>query len=58
MQLFPIPNKSSTANVILALIVYKPLHRSMLTYASLTWGYAEDSHLHKLQTLQDNVLGI
>jgi hypothetical protein len=55
-QLFPILNKSSTTDVNLALIVYKSLLRSIVTYASSAWGYAAESYVHKLQTFQNKVL--
>jgi hypothetical protein len=57
-QLFPILNKSSKININLALIIYKSLLRSMLTYASSVWGYAANTHINKLQTFQNKVLRI
>jgi hypothetical protein len=57
-QLFPILNKSSTTDVNLAIIVYKPLLRSIVTYAYPAWGYAAESYVHKLQTFQNEVLRI
>jgi hypothetical protein len=35
---------------------YKALIRSVMTYACRTWEYAADSHLLKLQCLQNRVL--
>jgi hypothetical protein len=55
-QLFPILNKSSTIDINLALVIYKSLLRSILTYASPVWGYAADTHINKLQTFQNKVL--
>jgi hypothetical protein len=57
-QIFPILNKSSTTDVNLALIVYKSLLRSIVTYASPAWGYVAESYVHKLQTFQNKVLRI
>jgi hypothetical protein len=57
-QLFPILNKSSTININLALIIYKSLIRSILTYASPVWGYAAKTHMTELQTFQNKVLRI
>jgi hypothetical protein len=52
-QLFPVPNKPSTADENLALTVHKSLLQSILTYASPAWGYAADCYTHKLQTFQN-----
>jgi hypothetical protein len=49
---------SSTIDVNLALIVYKSLLRSIVTYASPAWDYAAESYVHKLQTFQNKVLTI
>jgi hypothetical protein len=57
-QLFPILNKSSTIDINLALIIYKSIIRSILTYASLVWGYAAKTYMNKLQTFQNKVLRI
>jgi hypothetical protein len=57
-QIFPILNKSSIIDINLALIIYKPLLRSILTYASPVWGYAAKTYMNKLQTFQNKVLGI
>jgi hypothetical protein len=56
--MFPILNKSSTIDINLALIIYKSLTRSILTYASPVWGYAAKTHTNKLQTFQNKVLRI
>jgi hypothetical protein len=57
-QLFPILNKSSSIDINLALIVYKSLLRSILTYASPSWGYAANTYINKLQMFQNKVLRI
>jgi hypothetical protein len=57
-QLFPILNRSSTIDINIALIIYKSLLRSLLTYASPVWGYAANTHINKLQTFQTKVLRI
>jgi hypothetical protein len=57
-QLYPILNKSYTIDINLALIVYKSLIRSILTYASPVWAYAAKTHLNELQTFQNKVLRI
>jgi hypothetical protein len=57
-QLFPILNKSSTIDINLALIIYKSLICSILTYASPVWGYAAKTYINKLQTFQNKVIGI
>jgi hypothetical protein len=54
-QLFRILNKSSTIDINLALIIYKSLLCSILTYASAVWDYAAKTHMNKLQTFQNNV---
>jgi hypothetical protein len=50
MQLYPILNKSSTTDINLALVIYKLLLRSKLSYASPAWGYAANTYINKLQT--------
>ena len=57
-QLYPILNKSSTIDINLALVIYKSLLRSILSYASPAWGYAANTHINKLQTFQNKVLRI
>jgi hypothetical protein len=57
-QLFPILNKSSTTDINLALVIYKSLLRSILTYASPVWGYAANTYINILQTFQNKVLRI
>jgi hypothetical protein len=57
-QLFPIFNKSSTIDINLALVIYKLLLRSILSYASPVWGYAANTYINKLQTFQNKVLRI
>jgi hypothetical protein len=57
-QLFPILNRSSTIDINIALIIYKSLLCSILTYASPIWGYAANTHRNKLQTFQNKVLRI
>jgi hypothetical protein len=57
-QLYPIVNKSSTIDIRLALVIYKSLLLSILTYASPVWGYAADTHMITLQTFQNKVLRI
>jgi hypothetical protein len=42
-----------STNIELAL--YKVLIRSFITYACLTWEYAADAHLLKLQRLQNRI---
>jgi hypothetical protein len=56
-QMFPILNKSSTIDINLALIIYKSLLRSILTYACPVWGYAANSYINKLQAFQNKVGG-
>jgi hypothetical protein len=53
---FPILNTSSTADINLALVIYKSLLRSILSYASPIWGYAAKIYKNKLQTFQAKVL--
>jgi hypothetical protein len=53
-ELLPILNKS-TVDINLAIIIYKSLLRSILTYASPVWGYAANTYLNKLQTFQNKV---
>jgi hypothetical protein len=55
-QLLPILNQSSTIDINLALILYKSLLRSILTYACPVWGYAAKTYINKLQTFQNKVL--
>jgi hypothetical protein len=43
-------------DINLALIIYKSLLRSMMTYACPVWGFAAPSHINKLQTFQNKVL--
>jgi hypothetical protein len=47
-------SKRLTANI--KLIVYRALIRSILTYACPTWEFVADTHLWKLQRLQNRVL--
>jgi hypothetical protein len=46
--------KHLSANI--KLIVYRALIKSIMTYACPTWEFAEDTHLIKLQHLQNRVL--
>jgi hypothetical protein len=55
-QLFLILNKSSTIDINLALIIYRSLLRSILTYACPVWGNAANTYINKLQTFQNKVL--
>jgi hypothetical protein len=55
-QLFPVLNKSSTTNINLALVIYKSLLCSTLTYASHIWGNAAHTYISMLQTFQNKVL--
>jgi hypothetical protein len=48
--------KSKTLSVHIKLIVYRALIGSVMTYASPTWEFAADTHLMKLQRLQNRVL--
>jgi hypothetical protein len=57
-QLFPILNQSSTIDINLALIAYKSLLRSTLTFACPVWGYAANTYINKLHTFQNKVLRI
>jgi hypothetical protein len=47
-------SERSTANIKLTLL--KALIRSVMTYACPAWEYAAESHLLKLQRLQNRVL--
>jgi hypothetical protein len=47
-------NKHLSANI--KLIVYRALIRSIMTYACPIWEFAADTHLTKLQRLQNTVL--
>jgi hypothetical protein len=47
-------SKHLSANI--KLIVYGALIRSIMTYACPTWEFAADTHLIKLQRLQNRVL--
>jgi hypothetical protein len=57
-QLFPISNKSATIDINLALVIYKSLLRSLLTYASPTWSYAASTYINKLQIFKKKILRI
>jgi hypothetical protein len=46
--------KPLSANI--KLIVYRELIRSIMTYACPTWEFAADTHLMKLQGLQNRLL--
>jgi hypothetical protein len=48
--------KSKHLNANIKLIVYRALIRSIMTYACPTWEFAADTHLMKLQRLQNRVL--
>jgi hypothetical protein len=48
--------KSRHLSAHIKLIVYKALIRSTMTYACSTWEFAADTHLMKLQRLQNRVL--
>jgi hypothetical protein len=48
--------KSKHLNANIILIVYRALIRSIMTYACPTWEFAADTHLMKLQRLQNRVL--
>jgi hypothetical protein len=47
-QLFPTLNKSSTNDINLALVIYKSLLRSILSYASPWRGYAANTYVNKV----------
>jgi hypothetical protein len=57
-QLFPILSKFSTIDINLALVIYKSFLCSIFSLASPPWGYAANTYVNKLQTLQNRVLGI
>jgi hypothetical protein len=46
---------SSIIDINLGLIIYKSLFRSILTYASLVWGYTASIYVNKLQKFQNKV---
>jgi hypothetical protein len=48
--------KSKHLSAHIKLLVYRALMRSIMTYACPTWGFAADTHLTKLQRLQNRVL--
>jgi hypothetical protein len=48
--------KSKHLNANIKLIVYRSLIRLIITYACPTWDFAADTHLMKLQRLQNRVL--
>jgi hypothetical protein len=48
--------KSKHLNPNIKLIVYRALIRSIMTYVCPTWEFAADTHLMKLQRLQNRVL--
>jgi hypothetical protein len=48
--------RSKHLNANIKLIVYIAPIRSIMTYACPTWEFAEDTHLMKLQRLQNRVL--
>jgi hypothetical protein len=48
--------KSEGLSVHIKLTLYKVLIRDLMTYACPTWEYAADTHLLKLQRLQNRVL--
>ena len=48
--------KSDRLNIRLKLTLYKALIRSVMTYACPAWEFAADTHLLKLQRLQNRVL--
>jgi hypothetical protein len=50
--------ESSTIDINLALVIYKSLLRTILTYASPAWGYAANTYMNKLQTFQNKDLRI
>jgi hypothetical protein len=48
--------KTKHLNANIKLIMYRALIRSIMTYACPTWEFAADTHLMKLQRLQNRVL--
>jgi hypothetical protein len=48
--------KSERLSANIKLNLYKALTRSTMTYASPAWEFAADTHLLKLQRLQNKVL--
>jgi hypothetical protein len=48
--------KSKHLNANIKLIMYRALMRSIMTYAFPTWKFAADTHLTKLQRLQNRFL--
>ncbi|PNF17258.1 hypothetical protein B7P43_G05217 [Cryptotermes secundus] len=48
--------KSGRLSANIKLTLHKALIRSVMTYASPTWEFAADTHLVKLQRLQNKVL--
>jgi hypothetical protein len=50
--------KSKHLSAHIKLIMYRALIRSIMTYACPTWEFAADTHLMKLQRLQNRVLRV
>jgi hypothetical protein len=48
--------KSERLSADIKLIVHKAMIRSVMTYACSAWDFAADTHLMKLQRLQNRVL--
>jgi hypothetical protein len=55
ISIYPIL-KSERVRICTKLTLYKALIRSILTYACTAWEFAADSHLLKLQRLQNKVI--
>jgi hypothetical protein len=51
-----IPYSSERLSAIITMTLNKALIRSVMTYASPAWEFAADTHLMKLQRLQNKVL--
>ncbi|XP_017786763.1 PREDICTED: RNA-directed DNA polymerase from mobile element jockey-like [Nicrophorus vespilloides] len=54
--LYPLTNRKIRLNSQSKLAIYKSIIISGMTYASLAWGHAAHTHMHKLQVIQNKTL--
>lgn len=55
-KLYPLINKNSTLRIENGVTIYKSIIRPSLTYACSVWGGAANTHINKLEIIQNKFL--